>query len=63
MTCPKCRRNDQNDRVIDSREDEAGSLTRRRHLCLNCAHRWTTLELPKARLTVKKLLKSLTSHP
>lgn len=40
MNCPTCQHPDS--RVIDSRGD------RRRRECLNCRHRWTTIELMAA---------------
>ncbi len=41
MICPACNKN--RDKVIDSREAAYG--VRRRRLCLECEHRWTTVEL------------------
>ncbi len=42
MKCPKCE--DRENKVIDSREVREGSAIRRRRLCLNCGHRFTTYE-------------------
>ena len=42
MKCPKCENRE--NKVIDSREVREGSAIRRRRLCLNCGHRFTTYE-------------------
>lgn len=42
MRCPFCD-SDEN-RVVDSRESEAGDAVRRRRECLRCQRRWTTYE-------------------
>ena len=42
MKCPKCE--DRENKVIDSREVREGAAIRRRRLCLNCGHRFTTYE-------------------
>lgn len=42
MRCPKCSSND--DKVIDSRAARNGAAIRRRRVCLNCGHRFTTYE-------------------
>jgi len=42
MKCPKCEHRE--NKVIDSREVREGSAIRRRRLCLNCGHRFTTYE-------------------
>ena len=42
MRCPFCSVND--DKVIDSREVEAGASIRRRRECKNCGKRFTTYE-------------------
>ena len=42
MKCPKCEHRE--DKVIDSREVREGAAIRRRRLCLNCGHRFTTYE-------------------
>jgi transcriptional repressor NrdR len=42
MTCPFC--GHRHDRVIDSRESQEGSVTRRRRECLQCNRRFTTYE-------------------
>ena len=58
MICPKCDAN--NDKVVDSRPSDTGRSVRRRRLCLECSHKWTTSEevdaatgadAPKATLT------------
>lgn len=53
MKCPQCTHHDT--RVIDSRELEDGSMTRRRRECPSCAARFTTYErYDYAGLTVVK---------
>jgi transcriptional repressor NrdR len=42
MRCPKC--SHQEDRVIDSRAARNGAVIRRRRMCLQCGHRFTTYE-------------------
>lgn len=42
MRCPFCKQD--NDKVIDTRPSEDGSVIRRRRECLNCARRFTTHE-------------------
>lgn len=42
MRCPKCTH--QEDKVIDSRSARSGDVIRRRRMCLNCGHRFTTYE-------------------
>lgn len=42
MHCPSCRADDT--KVIDSREAEEGAAIRRRRLCPQCSHRFTTYE-------------------
>lgn len=42
MKCPKCEHRE--NKVIDSREVREGVAIRRRRLCLNCGHRFTTYE-------------------
>ena len=42
MKCPKCEHRE--NKVIDSREVRDGTAIRRRRLCLNCGHRFTTYE-------------------
>ena len=71
MKCPKCEAKE--NRVIDSREVRNGESIRRRRLCLNCGHRFTTYEeIQRAQLQVikrdkrreefsrEKLMKSIT---
>ncbi len=54
VICPYC--NEDNDKVIDSRSAEAGSVVRRRRQCLMCGKRFTTYERVEktARLMVIK---------
>jgi transcriptional repressor NrdR len=42
VKCPKCEHRE--NKVIDSREVREGAAIRRRRLCLNCGHRFTTYE-------------------
>lgn len=42
MRCPKCSHLD--DKVIDSRSIRSGDVIRRRRVCLQCGHRFTTYE-------------------
>lgn len=42
MRCPKCAH--LNDKVIDSRSAREGDVIRRRRVCLQCGHRFTTYE-------------------
>lgn len=42
MICPYCNHND--DKVIDSRSTEGGTVIRRRRQCLKCGKRFTTYE-------------------
>jgi len=42
MKCPSC--HEDNDRVINSRVTDDGSVTRRRRACSNCGLRYTTYE-------------------
>ncbi len=42
MKCPQCEHRE--NKVIDSREVREGASIRRRRLCLNCGHRFTTYE-------------------
>ncbi len=42
MRCPKCSHTD--DKVIDSRTVRNGDVIRRRRVCLECGHRFTTYE-------------------
>ncbi len=53
MHCPSCRADDT--KVIDSREADEGAAIRRRRLCPQCSHRFTTFErLEELPLTVVK---------
>ncbi len=53
MRCPKCSHPD--DKVIDSRSARSGSVIRRRRVCLQCGHRFTTYEeILRAKLRVVK---------
>ena len=42
MQCPYCQHT--NSRVLESRSSEGGQSSRRRRVCLNCKHRFTTYE-------------------
>ena len=46
MKCPYC--HDDNDKVVDTRAGEDGSVIRRRRLCCNCNRRFTTYERVEA---------------
>ena len=53
MRCPKCAHVD--DKVIDSRTIKNGGVIRRRRMCLDCQHRFTTYEeVVKATVKVMK---------
>lgn len=53
MRCPKC--SHLHDKVIDSREAKEGDVVRRRRVCLQCGHRYTTYEqIVRANLRVIK---------
>ena len=53
MKCPKCECRDS--RVIDSREVRNGDSIRRRRVCSECGHRFTTYEeIQRAQLQVVK---------
>jgi transcriptional repressor NrdR len=53
MRCPKCGHLD--DKVIDSRTVRNGMVIRRRRVCLDCGHRFTTYEeVVKVSLRVAK---------
>ncbi|MFC1496991.1 transcriptional regulator NrdR [Verrucomicrobiota bacterium] len=53
MRCPKC--GHQEDKVVDSRSVRNGDVIRRRRLCLQCEHRFTTYEeVVRAKLRVIK---------
>ena len=53
MRCPKC--NHLEDRVLDSRSVRMGDSIRRRRLCQECGHRFTTYEeVVKTKLRVIK---------
>ena len=54
MRCPFCQ--DAENKVIDSRESQEGSVIRRRRECLQCKRRFTTYERVEelAPLIVKK---------
>ena len=53
MHCPSCRADDT--KVIDSRVSDEGAAIRRRRLCPQCSHRFTTYErLEELPLTVVK---------
>lgn len=53
MRCPKCSHLE--DKVIDSRSAGSGSVIRRRRMCLQCGHRFTTYEeIVRAQMRVTK---------
>ncbi len=54
MLCPACKSTD--NKVIDSRVTEGGSVIRRRRVCVDCKRRFTTKERveEEVRLTVTK---------
>ncbi len=53
MRCPRC--GHQHDKVIDSRSARDGAAIRRRRICLQCGHRFTTYEeIIKSNLRVLK---------
>ncbi len=53
MNCPFC--NNQETKVVDSRETNEGKITRRRRECLKCSSRFSTYEeVELLRLTVMK---------
>ena len=53
MRCPKCAYLE--DKVIDSRSARNGAVIRRRRMCLQCSHRFTTYEeILRAKLRVTK---------
>ena len=54
MQCPFCGKDD--DKVIDSRSSEGGTVVRRRRSCLACDRRFTTYERVEeaVRMTIRK---------
>jgi transcriptional repressor NrdR len=53
MKCPQCQEN--NSKVVESRDVASGESTRRRRECLECRYRYTTYErLERPSLTVVK---------
>ena len=53
MRCPKCEGRE--NRVIDSREVRNGDAIRRRRVCADCGHRFTTYEeIQRTRIQVTK---------
>lgn len=53
MKCPKC--SNVENKVVDSRLNKIGDMTRRRRVCLNCDERFTTYErIEKTPLVVVK---------
>ena len=53
MRCPKC--GGPEDKVIDSRSSREGRAIRRRRVCLQCGHRYTTYEqIERSELVVIK---------
>lgn len=51
--CPEC--DSTNQRVVETRTGEYNT-PRRRHKCMNCGHKWFTVELNEEQL--KRLIKS-----
>lgn len=54
MKCPNCKNN--NIYVLDTRPSSENSI-RRRRVCLDCDHRWTTYEYSKEDLDNRKIKK------
>ncbi len=53
MLCPRCGRIE--DKVLDSRQSKDGAIIRRRRVCGECGHRFTTYEqIERADLRVRK---------
>ncbi len=54
MTCPRCLKD--NDKVLESRSNREGTQIRRRRLCLECGHRYTSYERIEERplMVIKK---------
>ena len=52
MLCPSC--GDSDTRVIDSRPADSGQSIRRRRICDECEHRFTTYERLEPQLMVRK---------
>ena len=53
MKCPNC--SNVENKVVDSRLNKEGDMTRRRRVCLNCEERFTTYErIEKTPLVVVK---------
>ena len=54
MKCPKCQTD--RDKVLESRSTKEGAQVRRRRLCLNCGHRFTSYERIEERpvIVIKK---------
>lgn len=46
MRCRACLENQ--DRTFGTRDVEGGFVVRRRHECLRCSHRWSTIEIEVA---------------
>jgi len=55
MRCPFCRNDD--DKVIDSRSSEGGTVIRRRRECLSCKRRFTTYERAEEAIKVSVIKK------
>lgn len=50
MYCPNC--NENQTRVVDSREHDEYNWVKRRRECKECLHRWTTFEISECDLDV-----------
>ena len=61
MQCPFCEAN--NDKVIDSRESDAGKAVRRRRECTGCGRRFTTYERVEQTARVVVLKRDGTHSP
>ena len=61
MLCPFCHRDD--DRVIDSRTTESGSVVRRRRVCNACNKRFTTYERAETDTRLMVVKKDKTRAP
>ncbi|MBK8268462.1 MAG: transcriptional repressor NrdR [Planctomycetes bacterium] len=61
MRCPYCKEKD--DKVIDSRAAENGTVIRRRRQCLGCSRRFTTYERVEAANKLQVIKKNGTREP
>jgi len=62
MQCPYCKEQNQ-DKVIDSRATEAGAVIRRRRQCLKCNKRFTTYERVEELVRLSVIKKDGTRAP